>query len=365
MKKVVALRIIELVGTLFLVSLVIYNSISIENGLYLKESIQYLPLMIYFLLNLCVLVESLLVKITNKMLYSVFSLAIATSMYQDSIAYANATFWFFSCIYCIFIIMSLIKKEKVETTYLPPFIFSKKHYQEKLKLKTVFLFLANFVAICTMFLPLVLSLILIVLLFFSYFVFKSQTPLVKAGLQLNKDLNFQILFEKFDQWLQEPLHPETINIIKTWQANYLFLLDMSKGLDLFKETYEPKEINFDYKLIEICYYINQNQKESAYECFQNLKKTFKFNKGYIQKLDNLLKIHFTDEEIPNIEKLYPEAKFRLSSLLNHQILMRYYDSRKQLQNALIHANYILENGQACHELYKEAQNIKETMEGFK
>lgn len=349
---------LELMLVLVLCMMCYFGNLHDDYGLILTGFLAYLPMSIFILIILLLIGESFISKKIPlfRFIYIGFTIVLAIMMYMDDggLPFFNVTLWFLSIPLAIIQVIVIIKngflskEDNLNTNRtLPVGIFSKRHF---ILIIMAVLILVGLILAATALIntvswpPFVLYLIAIILgIALLIVVSYKGSPITAVLHEINQNLSYAEFKKKADLLKQNRLHPETINYLNLILANYTFVINKEEAFGYFEISFEPtyKPYVQWYKPIRILYFIHKEKYEEANKYIIDFNKN-KRNIPLSLNLERLIIINNTSEEIDNIESLYPlNNKLIFSSVVNCQILMKYFYSRCNNEKALEYANKLL------------------------
>lgn len=352
-------------------------------GLIMPEDKEWLPLILFTLVFILYLLEFITLPAWKRIIFFLFAALVFTFMGLESMGNMNAAIVMVSFIYMIILIVSLARtgvhlkslgkepnpnfgiqkttsiKGKLSVAYV-----SKKHRNSAY----LSLFLSILIGSCFLILFLYLKLypILVIILYILIIIILYLllsiliNPLRKVLKQINDSAEFGRFERTLQEFYKEPLHPDMVSYLSTIQANYLFAVDMEKGLKLFEGITKPTFPLYllIYTQVEVLYFINTGQWTKGKEAIQAAKEKYPKQASIFDTYRRTLQIFSTDDYIANIEAFYPiTTKQKFLNLSNAYVLLMYFYSRNEKQKALSYADYILRNTTELLEYRKAADKV--------
>lgn len=386
MKKIFnlyVLRILAMILSSIIIIFSVSHEIDTDLGLLIPKEQEWIPLILFGLIFLLYLLEFITIPGWKRIFFFIFAALVFILMGLESMGNLNVAIFMFSCIYLIMLIVALartsIHLKSLGKEPNPNFGFQKTTnikgklsvaYVSKKHRTTAYLllFLSLLIGSCffSLFLKVNLYPILSVLLFvlitvILYLLLMVLTnPLRKALKQMNQTAEFGKFEKQLQEFYKDPLHPDTIAYLSAIQANYLFSVDIEKGLKLFEGITKPAFASYllTYTQIEITYFINSEQWDKAREAIQAAKEKYPKQASFFDTYKRTIQILSTKESIANIEALYPlTTKQKFLNLTNAYLLLMYHHIRDDEQKAKSYAGYILENTTELLEYRKAVDRV--------
>ena len=366
------LLIIELLLSVYLVSLVIIFDYKIDVGLVIPSFINWHPLVIYIFLFVLVIIEFKYRKPIIKLIYLILE-GLILLMTMDNIARLNSFIWLLSIVYCFLVLISLtVTKPKnyrevrnKKDGKLSVGMFSKRHQIHNNLL--VFGYILGVVLLVIIwnaifhqyiFLAGIIFIILLGILFI--FLLYKINPLNKCLYVINYKLKYNEFNDYINKIKDNNLHEDSLSYLLSLEANYCVLYNKEKSIEMFDKIKEPKfkPYNEIYNIIKVCYLINKEENEKALELIEELKiKMPKYSKK-ISNFEILAKIKDKNIMISNIEDIIRiDNKFPFDNFANAYTLMCYYYERDNIENAKRYAKMVVSNGNEFTEAYNLAIKI--------
>lgn len=363
--KLKVLYIVESIVTIITILLLFtLNSVSQEEvGIPTKYI--FIPFVTYFIIFGSLIFEYVIGK-RPYIRTAIIVLGILTALFclGDSVELSAAALIIFALPYAVSMLIVWIKKDGVVTTTIRPVTtktLPEGIYDKKDMTITTIFFIIYMIVVITVVIILEIANINPLYAFLSVpfaviglFIVSSNNALKKILDTVNKDLDFDKFNELTDNALKKNIHPESYNNLLIIKANYMFSYDETEGIKIFEETHVPTNKRFKnfYDIVEIEYLIRTKKYEEALEKINQLNS--------IQKpsIQNFYKVMATNEEMYNIEALYPETnKINYLNASSIYLKMHYYDTRNNNEEALKYAKRMIEYAPKLKEYVLEANSI--------
>jgi hypothetical protein len=243
--------------------------------------------------------------------------------------------------------------------------FSKKHHKMfifmlvsciLLEIGLIYLFedVLNIEAIVSIFISFVIAVI------YVYFISILTNPVSQAILKFNRDINFSEYERTILKLLEEEsLHDESKIYLKLIYVNYLYLYDLDTATSYFDSIEKPnfKNYNYQYKLISLLNSMNKKDFDEASRKLMLFKKQYPKNRN-IKSLETYLTVFSTNEEIDKVKEIFSISKSsNAQRLINAQVLMHYFQTRNNIEEAKVYAKYVLEHANDLKGTMAKAQEI--------
>lgn len=195
----------------------------------------------------------------------------------------------------------------------------------------------------------------VILIIFVVITYKTNT-LIQLLKEINQKMDYESFEGKIDEILKTNIHPETYNYLMIIKVNYLFSYNVNQGLELFSTLKKPenKKYLMLYHSVLVEGLIHLGKYDEAYEQIQQLNEPLK------AKLLNFYNVFCTNEELKNIEALYPtNQKIKFSNASAMFTKMFYYQSRGDVIKAQELAKILIEYAPKLLYFKQEAEKILE------
>lgn len=210
---------------------------------------------------------------------------------------------------------------------------------------------------------------LLMLLFMTFFAFIGtlsitirHDPIRRANQKFLETSNLDDFEKVVFEALKEPLHSESRAYLLLLYVNYLSLYDLDKALEMFTNIKKPTSmfVRSLYDVIEIICCFNDEYFEEAVKLIDQFKNRYPKYKAYINQIERIKIFKCTNEEVKDIEKSFPiNTKQKFINYNNASILMAYYESRNNLDQAKIYAKFLVNNAKHLTYTYNEALKLLE------
>lgn len=171
---------------------------------------------------------------------------------------------------------------------------------------------------------------------------------------INKDLNYAKFDTLLTKTLKNNLHPESYNYLNIVKANYSSLVSIEEAVAIFEKTTMPTQKKYKsfYQIVEVEILMETGKFDEAKAKIDALPNNYKAN------LLNLYKVLATDEEILNIESLYPiNNRIKINNMLSLYVRMIYFEMRDKHDDAKRYAHAILNLNTDFKRYNEDAQAI--------
>lgn len=373
------LRILQLIITLIIFSSITLIKDDIEEFI-LPNVFQYLQIVLAGVWVLLYIMEWRYKKAYARLIF--FAMAIIYIIAQvKAINELNSAIWIFSLIYAVIMIVVVLltktppissdSNEESNFKTLPFGIFNKKQGFISLIYSIagiVFIVLSTvlikkYTSFSFLYITIPLSIIFfIVLIYISI----KTSPLNIILNNMNRTCEYNEMMEEFSKLKENNLHEESLVLIKVCEANYTMVVDMDKANFIWNEIKDKELSNKGYVSIflqvEIGIAINNKEYELAVKLINEFETKFqkiKNIKTITNKYLNLIKSEQTEEEITNIEELFPLNDILLFTNINnaHTLMCYYHKQNIESETKKELAKYIIKSAPELLILVQDAQNI--------
>ena len=370
--KLLNIRLSQIIIAVIISLFAVFGELT-DDGLMLNDFLKYLPPIFGISIVILALFELFYCFPIVRLLYLLLtsSISIAFALNGDGIYEVDAVIWVFTIIYFVLTLISLSKLKKIplkkkSKPTLPSGFYAAKDMVCFAIFGLVFYVTAFFCAGLGYIMESPIFLIfIVVILFVLGFIFSITNKLSRTLNKFSKTADYEGFMKEVDKIIENNnLHTEAIKHLRLLQVNYSFLADKEKAFEIFTSIEEPTGKNYKmfYKVIEILYYVNQDNFEKAKELFSDFEFKYPRRKKQILGLKNTLINYGTTEEIKDVEKKYPMKSTKVNNLIYASALMTYYKRRNNIQKAKYYACYIKNNTTQFHEIIKEAEEVIKTEE---